>query len=84
MPKGLEGLVEPKVLAIFSTFLLNPQKLYHLNSLAQSSKVPVSSTFRIIHKLVKNNFVEEIKVGKVSIYKLADNLKIKAIRELYE
>ncbi|MBU0459938.1 MAG: hypothetical protein KKH52_03275 [Nanoarchaeota archaeon] len=79
MPSLLEGLVEKKTLAIFTILIKNHSKLFHLNSLAAAAKVPVSSTARIIKGLVKHNFASEIKIGKISVYKLADNQKIKKI-----
>jgi len=82
MPSGLEVLIEEKVLAILKTLLKDKEKIYHLNSLAAESKVSVSSTFRILKKLIKNGFVEELKIGKWSVYKLADNKKVKELRQL--
>ena len=78
----LEGLIEIKILRILKTFLQNPNKLFHLNSLAKSSKVPVSSTARLIKRLIKHSFVQETKIGKISVYQLADNQKTKKIKEL--
>ena len=82
MPGGLEVLIEPKILAILKTLLKNPGKIFHLNSLAKSSKISVSSTARIIKKLVKNNFAEELKVGKWSVYQLADNKQTREFKRL--
>ena len=70
MPGGLDVLIEPKTRAILRTLQKSPGKLFHLNSLAKSSKVPISSTARIVKKLLKNNLIEEMKVGKWSVYKL--------------
>ena len=82
MPSLLEGLVEPKSLANLKTLVQNPNKIFHLNSLAKSSKVPVTSTARIIRKLVQQTFAEEMKIGKLSVYTLAENKKTKKITEL--
>ena len=79
---GLGELVEKKTLAIFTSLIDNPNKLFHLNSLAKSSKVAVSSTARIIKKLVKNNFAEEMKIGKISVYKIAANEKVRKIKQI--
>jgi len=76
MPGGLEILIEPKIRTILKTLQKSPSELFNLNSLADSSHVPVSSTARIIRKLVKNNFVEELKIGKWSVYKLVSDRKI--------
>lgn len=78
----LKGLVEVKTLAIFTTLLNNPHKIFHLNSLAQTSKAPVTSTARIIKRLVKSNFAEELMVGKLSVYKLANNEKVGRLKQL--
>jgi DNA-binding IscR family transcriptional regulator len=68
----LEGLVEAKALAIFTSLYENPKKLYHIKSLAKSANVSVTSTGRIVKNLAKKGFVEVIKVGKISLYKLAE------------
>ena len=77
---SLEGLIETKVWRIFKTFLDHPQKIFHLNSVAKAAKVPVSSTQRIVKNLTKHGFVEALKVGKLSLYRLADNEKTKRIK----
>jgi uncharacterized membrane protein len=82
MLKSLDGLVEPKILAILKTLINNPNKLYHLLSLSKSSKVPLTSTHRIISKLKKQSFVEEQKIGKISVYKIANNQKVNKIKLL--
>jgi DNA-binding IclR family transcriptional regulator len=82
MPASLVGLVEPKTLSILDVLLNDPTKLFHLNSLAASSNVPVTSTARIIKRLVKHGFADELKVGKLSVYKLADNDKMRKMQAL--
>lgn len=82
MQVDLTGLVEPKRLVIFKSLYNNPNKFFHLNSLAKSSGVPVSSTARIIKELVTNSFADEIKIGKISVYKLADNEKTRWILKI--
>ena len=82
MPKGLEGLVEKKTLAIFSTLASNPGKLFHLNSLAKEAKIPISSTARIIKRLVKSNFAVEVKIGKLSVYKISENEVVGSLKLL--
>ncbi|MBI4981475.1 hypothetical protein HZC30_08050 [Candidatus Woesearchaeota archaeon] len=79
----LSGLVEPNVLAIFSALFNHPSQLYHLNSLAQTATVPVSTTSRIITRLVQEKFAEEVIVGKIILYKLAQNKKVELFKKLY-
>jgi len=76
------SLIEPKIKAILKTLQKSPGKLFHLNSLAQSSGVSVSSTARIIGKLVKIGFAEEMKVGNWSVYKLARNKQTEDLRKI--
>ena len=78
MPGGLEILIEPKTRSILRTLQNSPGKIFHLNSLAKTSKVSVSSTARIIQKLVKKSYAEELKVGKWSVYKLVE---IKVVKD---
>lgn len=79
---SLEGLVEAKVWRIFRSFLDNPKKLFHLNSVAQTAKIPVSSTQRIVKKLAQKSFLETVPVGKLTLYKLADNEKAQNIKKV--
>lgn len=78
----MEGLVEPKVWHIFKSFLGSPKKLFHLNSVAQAAKVPVSSTQRIVKKLAQKSFLETMPVGKLTLYRLADNEKTQNIKKV--
>ena len=82
MPGLLEEIVEHKVFNILKTLAKSPKKLFHLNSLASNSKVPVTSTARIIKRLVKISLAEEVKVGKLSLYKLSENKKTKQLRDI--
>lgn len=82
MSKVLEGLVENKTLSILKTLSKNTDKIFHLNSLSTQSKVPISSTFRIVKKLKKNGFIDEIKVGKSKLYLFAKNKKSDQIKKI--
>ncbi|MBS3139723.1 hypothetical protein J4479_01835 [Candidatus Woesearchaeota archaeon] len=82
MPLELEGLVEAKTLAIFTALLNTPNKIFHLNSLAQAANVPATSAARIIKRLAKSGFIEEMKIGKISVYKLAANQKTERLRQI--
>lgn len=75
MPGLLEDLVEAKTLSIIKTLSKDQTKIFHLNSLSKGAKVPVSSTARIIKRLVKKKYAEEIKLGKISVYKWTNNKK---------
>ena len=82
MPTGLLGLVEKKTLAIFTTLINSPGKLYHINLLAEEAKVPITSTARIVKKLVQSGFAETITVGKLSLYKAIESEKIEVLKKI--
>jgi DNA-binding IscR family transcriptional regulator len=82
MRASLGGLIEDKTLAVFTVLATNPGQLFHLNSLAKSAKVPITSTARIIKRLVESEFAIESKIGKISVYKIADNDKVRGLQEL--
>ncbi|MAG08715.1 hypothetical protein CMO89_04525 [Candidatus Woesearchaeota archaeon] len=77
-----EGLIEPKVNAILLGFLSNKNELFHLKKLSRLSKVPMSSTFRIVRKLVSLNIVRVVKVHKFKLYQVEANEKTKALEGL--
>ena len=84
MPGLLDDLVEAKTLSIIKTLSKDKTKIFHLNSLAKSAHVPVSSTARIIKRLVKKKYAEEMKLGKISVYKWTDNKKTKQLIKIME
>ncbi len=79
----LKGLIDPKISRILDTFMRNKNKPYHIHKLAKESKVPVSSTFRILKKLVSAGYIEKITIDKFNIYKLAENNKTKKLEVFF-
>ena len=82
MPSVLDGLLDKKTSALLRTLLLNSDQLFHLHSLSRSARVPVTTTSRIVRRLVKLGIVTETKVGKLVLYKAALTEKASAVREL--
>lgn len=74
-----EELIDNKLLKILKLLLNNKEQQFHLQKISQDTKVPVSSVFRIMKKLVKLELVEQIVIGKVKIYKIAHNEKTKQL-----
>ncbi len=79
MPSVLDGLLDKKTNALLRTLLLNPDQIYHLHSLSRGAKVPVTSTSRIVRRLVKLGLVSETKVGKMVLYKAATTEKARLV-----
>ncbi|MEM3373996.1 MAG: hypothetical protein QXE31_02125 [Candidatus Woesearchaeota archaeon] len=80
----LSGLIDKKTEKIINIFLKNPNEFYHINKVSIESKVPLSTTFRIINKLVKNDFLEIKYISKFKIYKLKENEKTKKLKLLFD
>ncbi len=80
MKSALSGIVEPKTLSVLRTFLTG--RLYHLKEASRSSRVPVSTSSRIIRNFLKEGLIEEIKVGKMRLYKIRETEQVKALRRL--
>ncbi len=75
----LEGLVDKKIKSILSIFIKNKDELFHLQKISQLSKVPVSSSFRLVKKLTGSGFITVIKINKFKVYKLSNNKKTKLL-----
>jgi DNA-binding IclR family transcriptional regulator len=71
----LYTLVDPKILRILDLFLKNKGKFFHLNKIAREAKVPLSTTFRIVNRLVTLDIVEQTTIDKFKIYRLSENQK---------
>lgn len=78
----LSGLIDNKTEKVLIVFLKNPNEFYHINKVSNDSKISLATTFRIINKLVKNDFLDVKKISKFKIYKLKDNEKTKQLKRL--
>jgi len=78
----LSGLVDKKILSILNVFLENPDRFYHINKVAEESKVPLATTFRIMKTLLGEDIITVQTISKFKIYKLADNKRTKKLRRL--
>ena len=79
-----EYLVDAKVLKIIRLFIQNKEQEYHLHKISTDANVPVATVFRIVQKLVKLKLVEPITIGKMKIYRLANNSKIKELQKVFK
>jgi len=69
----IRQLIDKKTLKILDLLLLSREKYFHLSELSRLSKIPVSSTFRIINHLASVKIVEVMPIGKMKIYRIASN-----------
>ena len=71
--KLLMSLFGPKIVSVLRLFLRDKDKEYYLREVSKLTKVPAATTFRILHKLLELGIINEIRVKKFKLYKLADN-----------
>ncbi len=71
----LAGLIDPKIERILKVFIQNKEQLFHLKKISSQSKVPLTTTFSIIKKLARLDIIKISKIGKLKLYKLAENKK---------
>ena len=76
-------LINQKVLKILDLLLQNKDKLFHLNKISDETKVPLGTTFRLVNQLVALDLLDVIVIGKMKIYKIADNEKVREIEEAF-
>lgn len=79
-----EEIVDSKLVKVFKVLSHNSDKYFHLNKLSRVSNVPVSTTFRIVKKMVKIGIVEQMNIDKIKLYKIADNKKTEELRKVLE
>lgn len=77
-----KGIVDPKILRILKLLLDNKSKFFHLTDIAAKANVPAASTFRLMSKLVRLDFIEYEVTGKMKIYRLKDSKKSRKIEEI--
>ncbi len=66
----LKELVDEKIVKTLNVFAKNPEKKFYLTELTKITGVNVSSTFRIISKLVESGFVKSKVIGRTRYYKI--------------
>jgi hypothetical protein len=67
---SLTQVIDPKILKIMLLFLSRQEELYHLQKISQEAKVPLGTTFRLVKRLGKAQFLETITVGKTKLYRM--------------
>jgi len=78
----LKDLFDEKIVRIINLFIENPQKKYSLTDVSNFSKVNITTTFRILHKLSEKDFLKAKVIGKVRFYQLNYNEKTKELTKL--
>ena len=78
----LAELFDDKLLKVLSLLFLNKQKEFYLQEIADQAKVPIASTYRILHKLGSIGLIELVPVSRFKLYKIADNEKTRQLENI--
>ena len=71
----LRELFDEKIIKILNVFLDSPKKRMSLSETSSISKVHITTTFRIVNKLLEKEYLRVIVVGKSKFYQLKNNNK---------
>jgi len=66
----LQDLFDQKIIGVINIFLEHPEKRLTLSEIAILSKVNITTTFRIINRLLTRDFISSTLVGKTKVYQL--------------
>lgn len=76
----IRELIDPKIVRVISLLMRHKKEYFHLQKISEKTGVPISTTFRIVNKLVKIGFIDTTKVGKLKIYRISGNPKTEKLR----
>lgn len=71
----LRELFDEKIVRTINLFLKYPEKQFYLTEVSKLSKVNVSTSLRILAKLVSQGFIKTVSIGKVRLYQLEKSEK---------
>lgn len=63
-------------LMILDVFLDNPDQLMNLREIARNIDKNPGSVSRVVPRLVDENYIEQISVGNMYVYRLSENSKV--------
>ncbi len=72
---ALRDLFDERIIEIMTLFMEHPGKKYFLSDVANKTKINVTTTFRILNRLVKKEFIKSSIIGKTRVYELEQNKK---------
>ena len=78
----LDNLMDKSMLKILRTFLDNPAQQFYLRELAKKTRIPTTSTLRILRHLIKQEIIEESRIKRMTLYELAMNKETEFLAEI--
>ena len=80
----LKQLFDEKIVKILGVFAKHPEKRFYLTEITKITKVNVSTTFRILNKLVEKEFIRSMIVGRTRFYQLNNNEKTQQVVKILQ
>ena len=71
----LKELFDEKILKVLDALIANPEKKFYLSEISSITGVNISTAFRILNKLIEQQFVKMITMGKIRFYQFNKNEK---------
>ena len=81
--EALENLFDSKMLAIIKLFLKSDEE-YYLREISRLTHVSPASTYRILNRLVKMNFLTLRQIKTARLYKVTSNKTAELLKSLLE
>lgn len=81
--EALENLLDSKILAIIKLFLKSDEE-YYLREISRLTRVSPASTYRILNRLVKINFLTVRQIKTARLYKISSNKTTELLKSLLE
>jgi DNA-binding MarR family transcriptional regulator len=75
----LKQLFDEKIVKILGVFAKHPERRFYLTEITKITKVNVSTTFRILNKLVEKEFIKSMVIGRTRFYQLNNNEKTQRV-----
>lgn len=79
---ALRDLFDERIIEIMTLFMESPGKRFFLSDIANKTKINVTTTFRILNRLVEKNFIKSSIIGKTRAYELEQNQKTMQLLKL--
>lgn len=78
----LRGLFDQKIISVLNVFLDSPTEKLSLSQVSSLSKVNITTTLRILDKLINQEFIELTLIGKSKFYTLKQSERTVALSRL--
>lgn len=78
----LKDLFDERIIEIIKIFINNPEKKFSLTDISNITRINITTTFRILNKLVSKGFLKTSYFGKAKVYQLEKNEKTLALIKL--